>query len=161
MHRILEATVPELPADRPRYLMGVGRPEDLLEAVGRGIDLFDCVIPTRNGRNAMAFTDAGPLRLRNLQFERDPRPVEEGCPCRCCRRSRGYLRHLFMAREMLGPVLLSVHNLTYYQRLLAAARAAIMADRFEEFRQEKLRGWGSKGEGGGGKGEGGGRRGEG
>ena len=91
----------------------------------RGIDLFDCVMPTRNGRNAMAFTDAGPLRLRNLQYERDPRPLEEGCPCRRCRRSRGYLRHLFMAREMLGPILLSIHNLTYYQRLLAAARAAI------------------------------------
>ena len=145
MYRILEATVPELPADRPRYLMGVGRPEDLLEAVRRGIDLFDCVIPTRNGRNAMAFTDAGPIRLRNLQYERDQRPVEEGCSCRCCRRSRGYLRHLFMAREMLGPVLLSIHNLTYYQRLLAAARAAIVADRFEEFRQEKLRGWGDGG----------------
>jgi queuine tRNA-ribosyltransferase len=142
MYRVLEAIVPELPADRPRYLMGVGRPADLLEAVRRGIDLFDCVMPTRNGRNALAFTDAGPLRLRNLQYERDRRPVEEGCPCLGCRRSRGYLRHLFMAREMLGPILLSLHNLTYYQRLLAAARAAIRADRFEEFRQEKLRGWG-------------------
>ena len=79
MHRILEATLPELPADRPRYLMGVGRPEDLLEAVRRGIDLFDCVMPTRNGRNAMAFTDAGAVRLRNLQYERDPRPLDEGC----------------------------------------------------------------------------------
>ncbi len=147
MYRILEATVPELPADRPRYLMGVGRPEDLLEAVRRGIDLFDCVMPTRNGRNALAFTDAGPLRLRNLQYERDDRPLEEGCPCPACRRSRGYLRHLFMAREMLGPILLSIHNLTYYQRLLADARAAIAADRFEEFRREKLRGWGRDGKG--------------
>ena len=129
MYRILDATVPHLPADRPRYLMGVGRPEDLLEAVARGIDLFDCVMPTRNGRNAMAFTDAGPIRLRNLQYERDPRPLEEGCPCPACRRSRAYIRHLFMAGEMLGPILLSIHNLTYYQRLLAGARAAIESDR--------------------------------
>ena len=141
MYRILDVTVPELPADRPRYLMGVGRPEDLLEAVRRGIDLFDCVMPTRNGRNSMAFTDGGPLRLRNRRHQRDPRPLEPDCPCPACRRSRGYLRHLFMAREMLGPVLLSIHNLTYYQRLLAGARAAIEADRFEEFRAEKMRGW--------------------
>jgi queuine tRNA-ribosyltransferase len=142
MYRMLEATVPELPEDRPRYLMGVGRPVDLLEGIRRGIDLFDCVMPTRNGRNAMAFTDAGTLRLRNLKYERDQRPLEAGCPCAACRRSRGYLRHLFMAREMLGPILLSIHNLTYYQRLLADARRAIEADRFEEFRLEKLRGWG-------------------
>ena len=146
MHRILEATAAELPADRPRYLMGVGRPEDLLAAVRRGIDLFDCVMPTRNGRNAMAFTDAGPVRLRNLRFERDPRPLEEGCPCPACRRSRGYLRHLFMAREMLGPILVSIHNLTYYQRLLAGVRSAIEGDEFEAFRREKLRGWGKAGE---------------
>ena len=82
MYRMLEATVPELPADRPRYLMGVGRPEDLLEAIARGIDLFDCVMPTRNGRNAMAFTDAGPLRLRNLQYERDERPLQDGVSVR-------------------------------------------------------------------------------
>ena len=141
MYRILDATVPHLPADRPRYLMGVGRPEDLLEGVARGVDLFDCVMPTRNGRNAMAFTDAGPLRLRNLKFERDPRPVQEGCPCLACRRSRAYLRHLFMAGEMLGPILLSIHNLTYYQRLLAAARQAIVEDRFAAYRAEKLAGW--------------------
>jgi queuine tRNA-ribosyltransferase len=145
MYRMLSATVPELPADRPRYLMGVGRPEDLLEGIARGIDLFDCVMPTRNGRNAMAFTDRGSLRLRNLQFERDDRPLQDGCPCAACRRSRGYLRHLFMAREMLGPILLSIHNLTYYQRLLADARRAIETDRFDEFRLEKLRGWQGKG----------------
>ncbi len=143
MYRILDVTVPHLPADRPRYLMGVGRPEDLLEAVARGIDLFDCVMPTRNGRNAMAFTDAGPIRLRNLQYDRDPRPLEEGCPCPACRRSRAYIRHLFMAREMLGPILLSIHNLTYYQRLLAGARAAIQSDRFAEYRAEKILGWSS------------------
>jgi queuine tRNA-ribosyltransferase len=141
MLRILEATVPELPADRPRYLMGVGRPEDLLEAIHRGIDLFDCVMPTRNGRNSMAFTDAGTLRLRNAKYERDERPLQAGCPCPACRRSRGYLRHLFMASEMLGPILLSIHNLSYYQRLLADARAAIEADQFDEFRQAKLRSW--------------------
>jgi queuine tRNA-ribosyltransferase len=137
----LDATVPQLPADKPRYLMGVGRPADLLEAVRRGIDLFDCVIPTRNGRNAMAFTDSGPLRLRNLQYERDPRPLEEGCPCPACRRSRAYLRHLFMAGEMLGPILLSIHNLTYYHRLLSAARAAIAAGRFAAFCDGKQREW--------------------
>ena len=141
MYRILDATLPHLPADRPRYLMGVGRPEDLLEAVARGVDLLDCVMPTRNGRNAMAFTDAGPIRLRNLQYERDPRPLEEGCPCLACRRSRGYIRHLFMAREMLGPILLSIHNLTYYQRLLTGARAAIECDRFAAYQREKARGW--------------------
>jgi queuine tRNA-ribosyltransferase len=142
MYEALDVTVPAMPADRPRYLMGVGRPEDILEAIRRGIDLFDCVMPTRNGRNAMAFTDEGPLRLRNLQHERDPRPLEEGCPCPACRRSRGYLRHLFIAGEMLGPILLSIHNLTYYQRLVAGAREAIEADRFEAYREDKLRGWG-------------------
>ena len=144
MYRILDVTVPAMPADRPRYLMGVGRPEDLLEAVFRGVDLFDCVMPTRNGRNAMAFTDAGPMRLRNLQFQSDPRPLDESCPCPACRRSRGYLRHLFMAGEMLGPTLLSIHNLTYYQRLLAGAREAITADRFTEYRAEKLQSWAPK-----------------
>jgi len=141
MYRILDGTLPHLPSDRPRYLMGVGRPEDILEAVARGIDLFDCVMPTRNGRNAMAFTDGGPIRLRNQQYERDPRPLEEGCPCAACRRSRAYIRHLFMAREMLGPILLSIHNLTYYQRLLAGARTAIESDCFATYRTEKLRGW--------------------
>jgi queuine tRNA-ribosyltransferase len=141
MLRVLDAIVPELPADRPRYLMGVGRPQDLLESVARGIDLFDCVMPTRNGRNALAFTDAGPMRLRNAQYERDGRPIEPECPCAACRRSRGYIRHLFMAREMLGPVLLSIHNLTYYQRLLSGVREAIAADRFPDFRAEKLRRW--------------------
>jgi queuine tRNA-ribosyltransferase len=141
MYRILDVTVPDLPVDKPRYLMGVGRPEDILEAVARGIDLFDCVIPTRNGRNAMAFTDCGPLRLRNLQYERDESPLEPGCHCASCQRSRGYIRHLFMAGEMLGPILVSLHNLQYYQRLLADARKAIEADGFEEFRQKKLAGW--------------------
>jgi queuine tRNA-ribosyltransferase len=141
MHAILRHTAGALPADRARYLMGVGRPQDLLEAIARGLDMFDCVLPTRNGRNAMAFTDAGALRLRNLRHERDGRPLEEHCPCAACRHSRGYLRHLFMAGEMLGPILLTVHNLTYYQRLMAGARAAIRQHRFAEFQSEKLAGW--------------------
>jgi queuine tRNA-ribosyltransferase len=99
-------------------------------------------MPTRNGRNAMAFTDEGSIRLRNLQYERDDRPLQAGCPCAACRRSRAYIRHLFMASEMLGPILLTIHNLTYYQRLLADARAAIEGDRFEEFRLGKSDGWG-------------------
>jgi queuine tRNA-ribosyltransferase len=105
--------------------------------------LFDCVMPTRNGRNALAFTDEGSLRLRNQRFERDPRPLEPDCPCAACRHSRGYLRHLFMAREMLGPILLSIHNLTYYQRLLAGAREAILADRFNDYRLAKMQSWGT------------------
>jgi len=141
MYAVLDVVVEELPADRPRYLMGVGRPEDLLEAIGRGIDLFDCVLPTRNGRNAMAFTDQGPLRLRNLCHRDDARPLEEGCPCAACRHSRAYLRHLFVAGEMLGPILLSIHNLTFYQRLLTQAREAIEADRFEQFARMKLAKW--------------------
>ena len=141
MYRTIEATTPAMPADRPRYLMGVGRPEDLLEAIARGVDLFDCVMPTRNGRNAMAFTDEGSLRLRNLQYQCDERPLQADCPCAACRRSRGYLRHLFMAGEMLGPILLSIHNLTYYQRLLSDARRAIEEDRFSQFVAQKRKGW--------------------
>jgi queuine tRNA-ribosyltransferase len=139
MYRVLDVTVPALPADRPRYLMGVGRPQDLLEAIRRGIDLFDCVLPTRNGRNAMAFSDDGPIRLRNAKYERDPRPLEEGCACAACRLSRGYLRHLFLAGEMLGPVLVTLHNLTYYQRLMREAREAIREHRFVEFAAGKGR----------------------
>ena len=105
--RVLDATVPALPADRPRYLMGVGRPQDLLEAIRRGIDLFDCVLPTRNGRNALAFTDGGPDAAAEPAIPARPRPLEAGCPCPACRHSRGYLRHLFMAGEMLGPILVS------------------------------------------------------
>ena len=141
MYRILEVTCPALPADQPRYLMGVGRPEDLIEGVARGVDLFDCVMPTRNGRNALAFTDAGKLRLRNQQFARDRRPLEEGCECPACQRSRGYLRHLFMANEMLGPILVSIHNITYYQRLMSAARQAIVEQRFTSFAAQRLAAW--------------------
>ena len=143
MYAALDVVVPELPADRVRYLMGVGRPQDLIEGVARGIDLFDCVMPTRNGRNALAFTDAGPVRLRNAQYARDSQPLDPACPCPACRHSRGYLRHLFQAGEMLGPILASIHNLTYYQRLLAGAREAIAADSFQAYREEKHRGWGT------------------
>jgi len=148
MDRVLEVTVPELPADRPRYLMGVGRPPDLLESIARGIDLFDCVLPTRNGRNALAFTDRGVLRLRNQKHERDESPLDESCTCQACGYSRGYIRHLFQVGEMLGPILLSIHNLTYYQRLLTEARAAIAADRFQAYREAKLAGWNERGVGG-------------
>jgi queuine tRNA-ribosyltransferase len=143
MYTVLQETAPVLPEDKPRYLMGVGRPQDILEAIARGIDLFDCVLPTRNGRNAMAFTDKGTLRLRNLKFIDDSRPLDEGCPCPACRRSRGYLRHLFMADEMLGPILLTAHNVTYYQRLMAEASVAISENRFLEFKAAKLAGWNS------------------
>jgi queuine tRNA-ribosyltransferase len=119
-----------LPADRPRYLMGVGRPQDLLAGVRAGIDLFDCVLPTRNGRNAQAFTAGGTLRLRNAAHKRDPGPLESGCPCCVCRSfSRAYLHHLFIAQEMLGPTLLSLHNVAYYGRLMAEVRQAIEAGR--------------------------------
>src|SRR5947199_1951227 len=143
MYDILDVVCPAMPADKPRYLMGVGTPQDLLNAIRRGIDLFDCVLPTRNGRNAMAFTDEGPLRLRNSVHQRDDRQLEEGCPCLACRHSRAYLRHLFLADEMLGPILLTHHNLTYYQRLLADARKAIEEDRFVQFFERRTVGWGA------------------
>lgn len=141
MYRILDATTPALPEDRPRYLMGVGRPEDIIEGIARGVDLFDCVMPTRNGRNAQAFTDRGKLRIRNNKYERELRPIEEGCPCLGCRHSLGYIRHLFMAKEMLGPILVSAHNITYYERLVAQTRRAIVEGRFGDFYREKLAGW--------------------
>lgn len=147
MYHILDVTCPVLPADRPRYLMGVGRPQDLLEGIRRGVDLFDCVMPTRNGRNALAFTDQGPVRLRNLVHQRDPRPLDDATPSLANQYSRGYLRHLFMADEMLGPMLVSQHNIAYYQRLMRDAREAIAADRFEAFYQEKMRGWSSEQQG--------------
>lgn len=123
--------------------MGVGTPRDLVEAVARGIDFFDCVIPTRNGRNAQAFTGQGPLRLRNAVHERDPRPLDEDCECPVCQRfSRGYLRHLFMAKEMLGPILLSWHNIAFYQRLMRDLRDAVLHGRVQEFRSSRLAHWG-------------------
>ena len=141
MYGMLDVTCPMLPEDRPRYLMGVGRPQDILQAVRRGVDLFDCVMPTRNGRNALAFTNQGPLRLRNQCHRRDPRPLEPACRCAACQHSRGYLHHLFKAGEMLGPILLSIHNLTYYQRLMSEIRVAIEEGHFEEYSQRRMAGW--------------------
>jgi queuine tRNA-ribosyltransferase len=124
-----------LPADRPRYLMGVGKPEDLLECVGRGVDMFDCVLPTRNARNGQAFTADGPLTIKQARYTRDPRPLEDGCGCYACRGfSRAYLRHLFVCDELLVYRLLSLHNVHFFQRLLAGMRAAVVEQRFEAFR---------------------------
>jgi queuine tRNA-ribosyltransferase len=139
VRKALEVTTHRLPVNRPRYLMGVGRPQDVLEAIGTGIDLFDCVWPTRNGRNATCMTDRGPVKLRNAAHKNDPSPLEVGCDCPACRRfSRGYLRHLFMAGEMLGPILASAHNLAYLHRLTRRAREAISAGRFVPFKSEVL-----------------------
>ena len=133
--RILDATVPHLPARRPRYLMGVGKPLDIVEAVRRGVDMFDCVMPTRNARNGHFFTAGGVVRIRNARYERDLRPIEEGCDCSTCTGgySRAYLRHLDRCNEMLGPMLGTVHNLRYYQRLMAGLRDAIAARRLDDF----------------------------
>lgn len=142
MHAALPATADLLPADKPRYLMGVGRPEDLLVGIAAGIDMFDCVMPTRNGRNASAFTADGPIRLRNACHRRDSAPVESGCPCYTCATfSRAYLHHLFQADEMLGPTLLSLHNVAFYLRLMADAREAIAENRFAAFRAGRLARW--------------------
>jgi len=134
-NRTLDETVPLLPADRPRYLMGVGRPEDIVEAVLRGIDMFDCVMPTRNARNAHIFTRSGVLRIRNAKFEHDVRPPDESCACYTCRCgfSRAYLRHLDKCGEMLGPMLATIHNLHYYQDLMRGLREAIAARRLGDF----------------------------
>ncbi|VXB83466.1 queuine tRNA-ribosyltransferase (tRNA-guanine transglycosylase) (Guanine insertion enzyme) [Luteimonas sp. 9C] len=134
---MLDHTAPQLPQDRPRYLMGVGRPEDLVEAVARGVDMFDCVMPTRNARNGHFFTSTGVIRIRNAKFEQDLRPIEEGCGCEACSGgfTRAYLRHLDRCGEMLGPMLGTLHNLWYYQRLMADMRAAIAAGTFAAFRE--------------------------
>lgn len=134
---MLEHTCPQLPVDRPRYLMGVGRPEDLVESVARGIDMFDCVMPTRNARNGHFFTGTGTVRIRNARYERDLRPIEEGCDCYTCRNgyTRAYLRHLDRCNEMLAPILGTLHNLRHYQRLMAEMRQAIAAGTFAEFRR--------------------------
>jgi len=136
MLRTLEFTARLLPPDRPRYLMGAGYPRDIVAAVAAGVDMFDCVLPTRNGRNACAFTAGGMVRLRNSCHVRDGSPVEEGCDCPACRHfCRGAIRHFFFAGEMLGPILLSMHNIRFYQRLMADIRRAIRDGVFEEFRR--------------------------
>jgi queuine tRNA-ribosyltransferase len=139
VYRALAVTTGLLPADRPRYLMGVGRPQDILAAVATGIDLFDCVLPTRNGRNATCFTARGLVKMRNAAHARDPGPIEEGCDCLACRRfSRAYVRHLFVAKEMLGPILATIHNLSYLHRLLRSIREAISGGRLVQLRLEVL-----------------------
>ncbi|MGB0741680.1 MAG: tRNA guanosine(34) transglycosylase Tgt [Planctomycetaceae bacterium] len=142
MYSTLDATVPVLPVERPRYLMGVGRPEDILEAVCRGIDMFDCVMPTRNGRNAMAFTSNGPVRIRNARNRHDQSSLDPECSCPACTNyTRSYLRHLFVAGEMLGPILLSLHNITYYEQLVRDLRTAILDSRLADYRLELLARW--------------------
>ncbi len=142
MHTALPACAVLLPEKKPRYLMGVGRPEDLLMGVAAGIDMFDCVMPTRNGRNALAFTSAGPLRLRNAKHRRDSAPLESSCSCYCCANySRAYLHHLFAADEMLGPTLLSLHNIAFYMRLMADSRQAILKGAFAAFHAGCLAQW--------------------
>ncbi len=134
MFRVLEITTPVLPTDRPRYLMGVGKPEDIVGAVMRGVDMFDCVLPTRSGRNAQAFTRRGTVNLRNARHQDDPRPLDEACRCSACRSySRAYLAHLVRADEILGSMLMTEHNLTYYQDLMAGLRAAIAEGRLEAY----------------------------
>ena len=135
MLRVLGHIGHQLPADKPRYLMGVGTPEDLVEGVRQGVDMFDCVMPTRNARNGHLFTRFGDLRLRNARYKTDERPVDETCSCYCCRTfSRAYLHHLDRCGEMLGPMLTSVHNLHYYLNLMAEVRASLDEGGFEAFR---------------------------
>jgi len=137
MYDVVGFTAPLLPEDRPRYLMGTGMPDDLVECVARGVDLFDCVLPTRNGRNGQAFTPDGPINLRNARFARDDRPIDAECPCETCRgHSRAYLRHLFQAREMTAGTLTSIHNLVFYLDTLKRIRQSIGFGMFEQFRLE-------------------------
>lgn len=136
MKKVLAHTTPLLPKQKPRYLMGVGFPRDIVEAVSHGIDMFDCVMPTRNGRNAYAFTREGAIRIRNARFTRDTGPIEDGCDCYACRTfTRGAIRHYFFAGEMLGPMLVSLHNIRFYQRLMADIRQAIAEGTFADFRR--------------------------
>lgn len=133
MLRVLDATVPHLPGEQPRYLMGVGTPLDLIRSVARGVDMFDCVMPTRSGRTAKGFTRRGEVNIRNARHALDPRPLDADCRCTACRKfSRAYLHHLFKAEEMLAGMLLTEHNVTFYQDLMAGLRAAIEAGTFEE-----------------------------
>ena len=144
LYDIAELVASGLPIDRPRYLMGVGKPTDLVEAVARGVDLFDCVMPTRNARNGQAFTPDGPLNIGNARFTRDGTPLDSACPCEACRRfSRAYLRHLFAARELLAYRLLTLHNLTFYLGLVREMREAIARGGFGSFRSRFLERYGT------------------
>ncbi len=144
MFETLEATVPSLPQDRPRYLMGVGKPDDIVGAVLRGIDMFDCVLPTRSGRNGQAFTGEGPLNLRNARHAEDSAPLDPTCRCPACRQfSRGYLHHVVKANEIIASMLLTWHNLTFYQDMMAGLRAAIRGERLRDFARDFLARYGS------------------
>ena len=139
MYRILDAVVPHLPVDKPTYLMGVGTPANILEAVDRGVDFFDCVYPSRNGRHGHVYTNHGKLNLFNAKFELDERPIEEGCQCPACRTySRAYIRHLLKSKEMLGMRLCVLHNLYFYNTMMEEIREAIEQDRYKEYKEEKL-----------------------
>ena len=139
MYRIIDAVVPHLPADKPVYLMGVGTPANILEAVDRGVDFFDCVYPSKNGRHGHVYTRFGKLNLFNAQYEKDARPIEEGCGCPACRSySRAYIRHLLKAKEMLGMRLCVLHNLYFYNHLMEQIREAIDEGRYSEFKKETL-----------------------
>lgn len=141
MYRILEVTVPNLPEDKPTYLMGVGTPANILEAVERGVDFFDCVYPTRNGRHGHVYTNQGRRNLFNQKYAKDTRPIEEGCQCPACRRySRAYIRHLLKAKEMLGMRLCVLHNLYFYNTMMEEIRDAIEKDRYQSYKEEKLYG---------------------
>jgi queuine tRNA-ribosyltransferase len=140
LHSVLDATVPILPADKPRYLMGVGMPADLWESVERGIDMFDCVLPTRNARNGQLFTSQGRLNIRNARYAEDEAPPDPACRCYTCRRhSRAYLRHLHLSGEMTAAALNTLHNLTFYLDSMKRIRDAIAFGTFDTFRQEFLR----------------------
>jgi len=140
MYHILDVTLPFAPQDKPRYLMGVGTPINILEAVSRGVDFFDCVMPSRNARHCNLFTEEGYMNLKNEKFERDLRPIEEGCTCPACRNySRAYIRHLFKAKEMLAMRLCVLHNLNFYNRLMENIRKALDEGRYEEFMKEKIK----------------------
>ncbi len=140
MYHILDVTLPYAPYDKPRYLMGVGTPSNIIEAVARGIDFFDCVMPSRNARHGFIFTSKGTMNMRNLKYELDDRPIDESCGCPTCRRySRAYIRHLFKAEEMLAMRLSVIHNLYFYNNLMSEIRSAIEEDRFEDFRRENAR----------------------
>jgi queuine tRNA-ribosyltransferase len=141
-YAMLDVTTPHLPARKPRYLMGVGTPDDLLGSIARGVDMFDCVMPTRAGRTARAFTSHGVFNLRNARFIDDAGPLDEHCGCLACtRHSRAYLHHLFRCEEMLGPMLLTQHNLTYYQSLMQGARSAIIAQNYASYCAQTRAGW--------------------
>lgn len=142
MYEILDKTVPHLPEDKPTYLMGVGTPENILEAVERGVDFFDCVYPARNGRHGHAYTNHGKMNLNNARYELDERPLEEGCGCPVCKKySRAYIRHLFRAKEMLGMRFLVLHNLYFYNNMMEEIRTAIDMGAFQSYKKKKLAGF--------------------